>query len=130
LLAGIGIAGTAAVMLAATIGPSQVGARFIELVIGRQHHPLWTLLAATLAMAIAIGFLGLGGFAPAVLVVVYGIGIGLRSIAHGTVPLALFGQKHYARLMRRIALPSLLAQAAAPLIGTVLIQNLGHQTTL
>lgn len=130
LLAGIGIAGTAAVMLAATIGPSQVGARFIELVIGRQHHPLWTLLAATLAMAIAIGFLGLGVFAPAVLVVVYGIGIGLSSIAHGTVPLALFGQKHYARLMGRIALPSLLAQAAAPLIGTVLIQNFGHQTTL
>src|SRR5699024_10890793 len=46
------------------------------------------------------------------------------------VPLALFGQKHYARLMGRIALPSLLAQAAAPLIGTVLIQNFGHQTTL
>src|SRR5699024_11329989 len=61
---------------------------------------------------------------------VYGIGIGLSSIAHGTVPLALFGQKHYARLMGRIALPSLLAQAAAPLIGTVLIQNFGHQTTL
>lgn len=130
LLAGIGIAGTAAVVLAATIGPSQVGARFIELVIGRQHHPLWTLLAATLAMAIAIGFLGLGVFAPAVLVVVYGIGIGLSSIANGTVPLALFGQAHYARIMGRIALPSLLGQAAAPIIGTVLIHHLGQQNTL
>lgn len=130
LLAGIGIAGTAAVVLAATIGPSQVGARFIELVIGRKHHPLWTLLTATLAMAIAIGFLGLGILAPAILVIVYGIGIGLSSIANGTVPLALFGQEHYARVMGRIALPSLLAQAAAPIIGTVLIHNLGHRNTL
>lgn len=130
LLAGIGIAGTAAVVLAATIGPSQVGARFIELVIGRKHHPLWTLLTATLAMAIAIGFLGPGILAPAILVIVYGVGIGLSSIANGTVPLALFGQEHYARLMGRIALPSLLAQAAAPIIGTVLIHNLGHRNTL
>src|SRR5699024_12826354 len=88
------------------------------------------LLAATLAMAIAIGFLGLGVFAPAVLVVVYGIGIGLSSIAHRTVPLALFGQKHYARLMGRFALPSLLAQAAAPLVGPALIQDCRHQTPL
>ena len=114
LLAGIGIAGTAAVVLAATIGPSQVGARFIELVIGRKHHPLWTLLTATFAMAVAIAFLGLGILAPAILVVVYGVGIGLSSIANGTVPLALFGQEHYARLMGRIALPSLLAQLRHP----------------
>lgn len=117
-------------VLAATIGPSQVGARFIELLIGRKHHPLWTLLTATLAMAIAIGFLGLGILAPAILVIVYGVGIGLSSIANGTVPLALFGQEHYARIMGRIALPSLLAQAAAPIIGTVLIHTLGHRNTL
>lgn len=130
LLAGIGIAGTAAVVLAATIGPSQVGARFIELIIGRKHHPLWTLLAATFAMAVAISFLGIGIMAPALLVIVYGVGIGLSSIANGTVPLALFGQDQYARIMGRIALPSLLAQAAAPIIGSVLIHNLGHQNTL
>lgn len=130
LLAGIGIAGTAAVLLAATIGPSQVGARFIELVIGRKHHSLWTMLAATLAMAVAIGFLGSGFLAPTLLMVVYGVGIGLSSIANGTVPLALFGQEHYARLMGRIALPSLLAQAAAPLIGSVLIRDLGQQNTM
>ncbi|GAA1677909.1 hypothetical protein GCM10010977_29440 [Citricoccus zhacaiensis] len=130
LLAGIGIAGTAAVVLAATIGPSQVGARFIELVIGRKHHPLWTLLAATLATAMAISFLGTGILAPTILVIIYGVGIGLSSIANGTVPLALFGQDHYARIMGRTALPSLLAQAAAPLIGSVLIQHLGHKNTL
>ncbi len=130
MLAGIGIAGTAAVVLAATIGPSQVGARFLEFVIGRKHHPLWTLLTATFAMAVSIGFLGMGILAPAILVVVYGVGIGLNSIAHGTVPLAMFGQDQYARIMGRIALPSLLAQAAAPIVGSVLIHNLGHRNTL
>ncbi|MGL3807152.1 MFS transporter [Paeniglutamicibacter sp. R2-26] len=130
LLAGIGIVGTAAVALAATIGPAQVGARFIEFVAGRKHHPLWTMLAATLAMAVAITFLGIGIPAPEVLVIVYGAGIGLSSIANGTVPLALFGQEHYARAMGRIALPSMLAQAAAPVLGSVLIDNLGPRSTM
>ena len=130
LLAGIGIVGTAAVALAATIGPAQVGARFIEFVVGRKHHPLWTMLAATLAMAVAISFLGVGIPAPAALVVVYGAGIGLSSIANGTVPLALVGQEQYARIMGRIALPSMLAQAAAPVLGSLLIDNLGPRSTM
>lgn len=130
LLAGIGIAGAAAVVLASTIGPSQVGARLIELLIGRRHHPLWTMLAATLAMALGITFLGAGILAPAVLVIVYGIGIGLTSIANGTVPLAIFGRENYARIMGRIGLPSLLGQAAAPIVGSLLIHNLGPSDTL
>lgn len=130
LLAGIGIVGTAAVVLAGTIGPSQVGARFIELIVARKHHPLWTLLTATFALAVAINFLGIGILTPTILIIAYGVGIGLSSIANGTVPLALFGQEQYARIMGRIALPSLLAQAAAPLIGSLLIQNLGHGNTL
>lgn len=130
LLAGIGIAGAAAVVLASTIGPSQVGARLIELLIGRRHHPLWTLLAATLAMALGITFLGAGILTPAVLVIVYGIGIGLTSIANGTVPLAMFGRENYARIMGRIGLPSLLGQAAAPIVGSLLIHKLGPSDTL
>ncbi len=130
LLAGIGITGAAAVVLAASIGPSQVGARFIELIVGRKHHPLWTLLIATFALAVAMSFLGVGLLTPMILVILYGVGIGLSSIANGTVPLALFGQEQYARIMGRIALPSLLAQAAAPVIGSLLIQNVGHRNTL
>lgn len=130
LLAGIGIAGTTAVVLAGTIGPSQVGARLIELIMARRHHPLWTLLISSFALAVAISFLGIGFLAPALLLIAYGVGVGLSSIAHGTVPLALFGQAGYARIMGRIALPSLLAQAAAPIIGSLLIQSVGHSTTL
>lgn len=130
LLAGVGIAGAAAVALAATIGPSQVGARFVELVVGRKHHPLWTLLAATLAMAAAILCLGAGALTPVLLVIVYGMGLGLSSITNGTVPLALFGRSEYARIMGRIALPSLLAQAAAPILGSAMILNIGPRNAL
>ena len=52
----------------------------------------------------------------------YGAGIGLESIARGTLPLAVFGPERYPVIMGRIAMPSLIAQAAAPSIGTALIQ--------
>jgi predicted MFS family arabinose efflux permease len=44
-LRGLGLA--AAVGLGALVGPSQVGARVAELLIGRnRHHPIWTMLAS------------------------------------------------------------------------------------
>ncbi len=42
-----GLALTAAVSLGALVGPSQVTARTIEMVIARFHHPIWTKIAAT-----------------------------------------------------------------------------------
>lgn len=130
LLAGIGISGAVAVGLAAMIGPSQVGARLIEFAIGRHHHPLWTMLTAVVAITAALAILATGLVAPLVPMIMYGAGIGLNSIANGTVPLAIVGQAGYARVMGRIALPSLLAQAAAPLWGTSLISRWGERPTL
>lgn len=130
LLNGIGIAGPTAVALAATIGPSQVGARLIELLLGRRLHPLWTLLVATSAISVGLACLGLGVTATGVLIVIYGTGVGLNSIANGTVPLALFGQRYYARIVGRIAGPALSAQAASPVIGALLIEHLGSRATL
>ena len=46
--------------------------------------------------------------------VLYGAGIGLESIARGTLPLAIFGPERYPVIVGRIAMPSLVAQAAAP----------------
>jgi hypothetical protein len=52
-------------------------------------------------------------------------GIGLESIAPGTLPLAVFGPERYPVVMGRIAMPSLIAQAAAPSISTALIETGG-----
>lgn len=109
---GIGLA--AAIAVGALIGPSQVAARVIEYVLGRRFHPLWTLIASTLLMAIGLGLLALGWSWVALTLVLYAAGVGLKSIASGTVPLALIGPDGYATAMGRLAMPSLTMQALAP----------------
>ena len=125
---GLGLA--TAVALGALVGPSQVGARLIELLIARYHHPIWTKLAATLL--VGIGMTGLWAALPVIAVplVFYGAGIGLESIARGTLPLALFAGPGYAAVMGRLAMPSLMAQAAAPSIGAALLGAYGASGTL
>jgi len=46
------------------------------------------------------------------------------------VPLALFGREGYAVLMGWLAMPSLVAQAASPSIGALLIEHLGTDLTI
>lgn len=124
------IALAAAVALGALVGPAQVGARFIEMMIARYHHPIWTMLASALLMLGGIGALWANLPVLSLALVLYGAGLGIESIARATLPLALFDPANYARMMGRLALPSLIAQAAAPSIGTVLMLRLGPGGTL
>jgi predicted MFS family arabinose efflux permease len=130
LLQSRGIDLAAAVGFGALIGPSQVGARILEMAFGRKAHPIWSLLASTILVAVGLAMLiGAPGVAAAG-IVLYGSGSGIRSIARGTVPLALFGKEGYAILMGRIAMPTLVAQAASPSIGAWLLSGFGPTTTL
>jgi hypothetical protein len=80
---------------------------------------------------VALGLLSLSLSAPAALcLVTYGMGLGLWTIARGTVPLGLFGQKPYAATMARLALPVLTVSALAPLIGLGMLPALGPTGTL
>jgi MFS family permease len=119
-----------AVALGALVGPSQVGARAIEMAVARYHHPIWTKIAS--ASFVAIGTFALYIELPIIplALIFYGAGIGLESIARGTLPLALFGSAGYATLMGRLAMPSLLAQAAAPSIGAFLLSRMGASALL
>ena len=63
-------------------------------------------------------------------IILYGCGSGLRSIARGSVPLAIFGRDGYATLIGRIAMPALIFQAAAPALGAVLLDIGGPSGTL
>ena len=124
------IALAAAVALGALVGPSQVGARFVEMMIARWHHPIWTMLASALFMAIGIASLWAGLPILSLALVFYGAGLGIESIARATLPLALFDPDNYARIMGKLAFPSFIAQAAAPSIGTVLMLKVGAGGTL
>ena len=125
-----GLALAAAVALAAIIGPAQVGARFIEMLVSRYHHPIWTKVASASCVALGTGLLWAGVPIIPLALVFYGAGIGLESIARATLPLALFGAGDYAPIMGRLARPSLIAQAAAPSIGALLIAHLGEDSAL
>jgi hypothetical protein len=124
------IALAAAVALGAIVGPAQVSARAVEMLISRYHHPIWTMLGGTIFVAIGVGALWAGLPIIAAALVFYGAGIGIESIARGTLPLVLFGEASYAAIMGRIAMPSFLAQAAAPSLGAVLMARLGPLGTL
>ena len=120
-----GVAMDTAVALGAIVGPCQVSARLLDLMFGRRIHPVWEALIASVFVAVGLGLLMQGYGAVWIGLVLYGGGIGLRSIVRGTLPLALFGAGGYASLMGRLAFPMLVAQAAAPLVGAVLLQRWG-----
>jgi hypothetical protein len=120
----------AAVGLGALVGPSQVGARVIEMAFGRYYHPIWTMVASVTLVAAGVILLLAGFLILALALGLYGAGNGIGSIAKGTLPLALFGPSGYASLMGRLAMPSLLAQALSPSIGAVLIEWRGPDAAL
>ncbi len=122
ILQGKGLALAVAVSLGALVGPSQVAARAIEMFMARFHHPIWTKLAATSLVTVGLAALWTGSPVITLALVLYGAGIGLESIARGTLPLAIFGPERYPVIMGRIAMPSLIAQAAAPSVGALLLQ--------
>jgi predicted MFS family arabinose efflux permease len=120
----------AAVGLGAIVGPSQVGARVIEMLAGSRYHPVWTMVASAVLVAIAAAMLILGFPIVALAIALYGAGNGIGSVARGTVPLALFGPDRYPVLMGRLAFPLLMAMAISPFLGGLAFQKGGADWTL
>jgi len=119
-----------AVGLGTIIGPAQVGARVVEMLAGRHYHPVWTMVASAVLVAISAVMLFAGFPLVALAIVLYGAGNGIGSVARGTVPLALFGAERYPVLMGRLALPLLVAMAVSPYLGGLAFQQGGADWTL
>ncbi|MEY2603934.1 MAG: hypothetical protein QOH31_1723 [Verrucomicrobiota bacterium] len=95
------------------------------MIVGRRFHPIWTMVTSTTLVAGGLVLLRLHLPVIALGLIFHGAGMGIMSIARGTVPLALFGASDYAVLMGRLALPSLLAQAISPLVGAAVLESGG-----
>ncbi len=119
-----------AVALGAIIGPCQVGARLIDLLAGQRTHPVWEGVVSAVFVTLGLGLLLTRQDAVVLALVVYGGGIGLRSIVRGTLPLALFGPVGYPSLIGRLAFPMLLGQAAGPSAAAVLLVRFGGRGVL
>lgn len=119
-----------AVALGTLIGPSQFAARFLEMLVGRKHHPIWLMLASVLLLAFGTGLLFSGWPVMALALLLYGAGNGIHTIARGALPLVLFDPDRYAVVMGKLAPPSLVVQALAPSIAALLIQHGGAAVTI
>jgi MFS family permease len=119
-----------AVGLGTLVGPSQVGARVVEMLIGRHHHPLWAMAASVTLLAFGTGLLLSGWPVTALALILYGAGNGVHTIARGALPLVLFDPRRYASIMGRLATPSLVTQAIAPSIGALLLEHGGSSLML
>lgn len=130
VITALGVEKNAAVALAALLGPAQVAARLVEMIVGRRYHPVLTLVLATGSVAAGIAMLLAGPAAALPAIVIYGGGIGVAWVARGTVPMAIFGPEIYAVQVGRIARPALIAQALAPTAGAFMLQEWGIAPTL
>jgi MFS family permease len=130
LLQARGLELSAAVGLGALVGPSQVGARVVEMLAGRHYHPIWTIIASAVLVAIGTALLLADFPAYFVAIVLYGAGNGIGSVARGTLPLALFGSLRYPALMGRLALPILMSMALSPFLVAIVFQARGANLTL
>jgi predicted MFS family arabinose efflux permease len=130
LLQARGIDLATAVAIGTLVGPSQVGARVVEMIGGRHYHPIWTMMSSAVLVTIGTALLLAGWTGYAFAVLLYGAGNGIGSVARGTLPLALFGPARYPVLMGRLALPILVSMALSPLAGAVALQRGGPDLTL
>ncbi len=129
LLQELGLSLVAALAVAALIGPSQVAARVLEALVGRQAHPIWSTLGSASMVTLGLALTWFEPLYAAIGLIVYGTGSGLRSIVRGTLPLALFGSRLYPQVLGRIARPTLIAQAITPLLGGYLQSHFGASAT-
>ena len=129
VLSGRGLSIEQMVALGALIGPAQVAGRLLEAANKERHHALWTLTVSVGLTATGLVLLATGLELTAWAIILYGAGNGIFSIAKGAMPLFLFGSERYARIMGRLALPSLLAQALVPAMVAWLLAGSGPVPT-
>src|SRR6266704_5856461 len=120
-----------AVFAGALIGPAQVAARIFEASFLSRFHPLVSTKLACITQPIGATILALaGGGAASVFALFYGAGNGILTIARGTLPLAIFGPLNYGYRLGIIGAPARMAQAAAPLLFSLLIDTMGSRVLI
>lgn len=124
----LGHSAALAALAGAVIGPFKTVGRMFEMMFSRNLHPLMTyLLALGLTMAGFCAILGLGFTVPGIMIgaALYGMGDGIKTIARGTLPLALFGGKGYGARLGWIASLTMAVNAAAPFTFALLTESFG-----
>ena len=124
----LGHSATLAALAGAVIGPFKTVGRFFEMVVSRNLYPRVTyalslgLMFAGFSVLLVVGFTLPGLMLAAAL---YGMGDGIKTIARGTLPLALFGAKGYGARLGWISFVQMGINASAPFAFAWLTQAYG-----
>jgi len=122
LFTGVGLTRGHAVFVAALFGPSQVAGRIVDWALTRRLGILARARVAAALLPLGVALLVLGGpAAAAAFAVLYGMSNGVLTINRGTLPMVIFGPAGYATRLGWLAMPVLLAQAAAPTLAAPVI---------
>ena len=123
-----GFTAAVAVSVGVLMGPSQVAIRFLDMIFGRNLHPLTTGAISSVFLIVALAALMLSGAGiagAAVFAILFGLSQGLSSIVRGTIPLTLFGRSGYGARLGRISAISVTIKSCAPFVFALLIGNTG-----
>ena len=124
----LGHSAAMAALAGAVIGPFKTVGRFFEMLVSRNLYPRVTY-ALSLGLMFS-GFLVLlaGGITvPGLMIAaaLYGMGDGIKTIARGTLPLALFGAKGYGTRLGWISFVQMGINASAPFAFAWITQAFG-----
>lgn len=117
-----------AALAGAVIGPFKTVGRFFEMLVSRNMYPLVTyaismgLMLSGFLVLLTVGFTLPGIMLAAAL---YGMGDGIKTIARGTLPLALFGAKGYGARLGWISFVQMGINASAPFVFAWATQTYG-----
>ena len=116
-LASKDIGATAALAVAALMGPMQVAGRLLEGAVARRAPLRCVGLAVMAALALALaGLAAAGGLAAAAVAVgAYGAANGVLTIVRGAAPAELFGTRAYASAVGVLAAANAVAAALGPI---------------
>jgi len=130
LLQSTGLGVTSAVFVASLIGPMQLAGRIAELAFGRRLSALLVGAATLVLLVFSLVALSLVSAQLAIAIVfaaAYGCANGIQTIVRGTVPAELFGHEGYGHMMGKLAAPSFIARALAPIGLTLCVSpRLGY----
>ena len=128
LLKAFSLGTSAAVAVAAMMGPAQVVARSAELFAQRWLSPVALAVPVFGLLPLSLATLALPlrpELAAVVFVLIYGSSNGLLTILRGALPLTIIGPRGYGELLGRIAAPSLIVSAVSPLVFGVVLEAFG-----
>jgi hypothetical protein len=124
----LGHSAVMAALAGAVIGPFKTVGRGFEMLLSRNMYPLFTYflsLALMLSGFFVLLIFGLTLSGVIIAAALYGMGDGIKTIAGGTLPLALFGAKGYGARLGWISFVQLGVNASAPFVFAWITQAFG-----